>query len=212
MLWTLLIGLLEYTRQDPRGDPFWRSFSNTYHWPCHGSGIRLLPLSPEPWVKRRSDHVGFVVYKVVLGHTLILVYFRFFLSVIFHHQCSVLSYTSPTIYDIKPRFLRTTHPWVLDTWWVIPWSRKTNWCVLCGFGVLKITLAIFVESRVRNTYQCLAPLVLQTSFLAIQTWWYKEVDFQKLNINPLIIFWLKFNWFSENPSCHLPDGSWKWMW
>jgi len=104
------------------------------------------------------------------------------------------------------------NPWGRETWWVIPWSRKINWYILCGFGVLKITLEIFGESRVLNTDRCLAPLALQTPFLATQICCYKEVGFQKLNINPLITFWLKFNWFSENSSCHLLYGPWKWMW
>jgi len=169
MLWTLMRGLLEYIRQDPRGDPFWRSFSNTYHWPCNGWGISLLPFSPKPKVKRRSDHVGFVVYKLALGHTLISVYFRFSLSVTFHHQCSPYSVTHRRqyTYDITPKFLRTTHPWVRETWWVIPWSPKTDRYVLCGFGMMKIRLAIFGESRVRNTDQCLAPLALQTPCLLV---------------------------------------------
>jgi hypothetical protein len=49
---------------------------------------------------------------------------------------------------------------------------KADWYVLYGLGVLKITLAVFGESRVRNTDRCLA-------FLATQIFWYKEEDFQK---------------------------------
>jgi hypothetical protein len=49
---------------------------------------------------------------------------------------------------------------------------KVDWYVLYGLGMLKITLAIFGELRLRNAGRCLA-------FHATQIFWYKEDDFQK---------------------------------